>query len=121
MTKEKNASGLWQTPDSRAALSKLYGKDGTDALENIKNSDFYAPFQRMGLNIPEDAYIFIALCYLNGFSDFEKTIFSKINVNDLGQISTINSGTSIETCHRSEFYMSWLENAELSHLKFVKE
>ena len=121
MTREKNAAGLWQTPDSKAALSKLYGKDALDVLENIKNSDFYAPFRKLGLNIPEDAYIFIALCYLNGFSEFEKTIFSEINVNDLGQVSTINSGTSIETCHSSEFYMSWLENAELSHLKFIKE
>ena len=78
-------------------------------------------FKKIGFNIPDDLYVFITLCHLNGFNDFEKSILSKINVNDLSEISSITSGKSIIAGHRSEFYMSWLESIDVKQLNFVKE
>ena len=121
MEKEKNQSGNWQPVSTHNALYKMHGEEATKIFNNVINNDFYMSFKKIGFTIPEDLYIFVTLCHINGFNDFEKTMLSKINLNDLSQISSVASGTSIVTGHRYEFYMSWLENADVKLLKFVKE
>ncbi len=121
MEKEKNQNGIWQTVETHNALYKMYGEEATKVFDNVINNDFYMAFKKIGFNIPEDLYTFITLCHINGFNDFEKTMLSKINLNDLSEISSVASGASIVTGHRYEFYMSWLENTDVKLLKFVKE
>lgn len=121
MTKHKNENGLWQPHTNEEMLKILYGKDALKILETIRNNDMFVSFKKIGFNIPDDIYTFITLCHLNGFENYENTLFSEININDVNEISYIASGNSIATGHRSEFYSSWLENVNIQLLKFVKE
>lgn len=121
MLKTKDKNGLWQQIDLKDGLRQMYGEEAVEIFNDAINNDFYLSFKKIGFNIPDDLYVFITLCRLNGFNDFEKSILAKINVNDLGEISSVTSGKSIIAGHRSEFYMSWLENTDIKELNFVKE
>jgi len=121
MLKVKDENGVWQQIDLTEGLRQMHGEESVRIYNDVLNNDFYLSFKKIGFNIPDDLYVFITLCHLNGFNDFEKSILAKINVNDLGEISSVTSGKSIVAGHRNEFYMSWLENTDARHLNFVKE
>lgn len=121
MMRYKNSKGLWQNYDIEDILLKLHGKSSIEILNKIKNRDFFTTFKKIGIIIPDDFFVFLTLCHINGYTAYEEYLFSRINMQDITDINYITSSNLIATCHRHEFYMSWLDNVSLANLKFSKE
>ncbi len=117
MSKYKSESGRWVNYDPRDILSKMYGLSALKTLDSIKSNEFFKSIEKLGLYVPEDIYIFLTLCTLNGYVGFEEEIFSNLRVND---ISYITSSDFISVCHNPIFYRSWLENTPINELSFEK-
>ncbi len=112
--------GTWQTYEPEAALYKMYGVRGVEVLNSAKNNDLFNSVKKFGIYIPEDFYILVTLCRLNGYNDFDEKLINGIKVSDLGNISSISSADLAATCHSPLFYRSWLENIAPDMLSFVK-
>lgn len=121
MTRIKDSDGIWRTHSPRQMIDSMYGKEGTDILDNVKNNEFFASMEKLGMYIPEDFYLLVALCRINGFAGLEDLLFSNLRVSDLSDISYITSADLIYTGHSIYFYRSWLENVPVSALSFSKE
>lgn len=121
MLKYKNSEGIWQNYEQDDILSKLHGEKALNILNKIKNNDVFMTFKKIGVVLPEDLFVFLTLCHLNGYTSYEEYLFSRINIQDISDINYITSNSLITTCHRHEFYMSWLDNISVSNLKFSKE
>lgn len=121
MTRLKDTDGIWRTQDSRLMIYNLYGTDGMDILDNVKNNEFFVSMEKLGMYIPEDFYLLVTLCRINGFLGLEDLLFSNLKVSDLNDISYLTSSDLIYTGHSIFFYRSWLENVPVSVLTFAKE
>lgn len=120
MSKYKNENDEWVNYNTTDILKKMYGSTAIKTFDKIKNNDFFKSMERLEIYLPEDVYILLTLCTLNGYTGFENEIFSNLNVDDINDISYIASGDLISVCHSPLYYRSCLENTPLSELTFEK-
>ncbi len=121
MSKYEDISGAWVPYKQEEILYNMYGIRGTQTLQKVKNNEFFSSMEKLGIYIPEDFYLLVALCRINGFDRLEDMLFSNLKVSDLDDMTYITSSDLIYTGHSTFFYRSWLENVPISLLTFTKE
>jgi len=121
MMREKNINGKWERVPINVNIVKLYNEEFIDEIEKLKNNYLFTSLKKIGVNIPDDFYVFILLCRQNGYMGYENIIYTNLSLEELSDLTVISSGGIKFIEHTTDFYHSIIFKIPYTEVKFVAE